>query len=371
MQHDAKQIIATLDATCTQHDYAGSDPFDALNSKLFQWSQLNRSRFCRLAWLQVFKRNPINLRKLALVPKTHNAKALSLFTRSYLVQGKQADVDHCLKIMLNNRASSKDWGNGAWGYPFDWQAKAFFVPKSMPNVICTAYAVLALKAHGSHDELIIEAANFVEKHLTRNDDSGRYIAYVPCSSAMVHNASLWGAYILLQAYALNKQQSFLELANDAIDYTLNAQSADGSWAYGMMPHHQFIDGFHTSYILEALYRCNEVLKSERIEKAIASGLIYYSEQFFESDGLPKYYHNNPYPVDPHSAAQAILTFTLIDRKKHKALIDRIVDYTLNNLWDEKRGAFIYQKHKRFDNKITYIRWTQAWMHLALSTYLAD
>ena len=69
---------------CRERDYMGHDPFDALNSRLFQATPLRRSRAARLVWTQLFKRSPVSFRKLALVPVEENAKGTALFALAAL-----------------------------------------------------------------------------------------------------------------------------------------------------------------------------------------------------------------------------------------------------------------------------------------------
>ncbi|MDG1286992.1 MAG: hypothetical protein P8P30_05430 [Rickettsiales bacterium] len=363
-----------LDTTCRAHDYAGWDPFDALNSKLFQLTPFARSKWMRLAWLQFFKRAPANFRASTFVPRTHNAKALALFVRSYLQEGDKASADHCFDKMMELRSDTTHWGEAAWGYPFDWQAKAFFVAKGVPNVICTTYALLAVEAAAEAktieakeaQKLTLAAADFVLAHLLRKNEQGTYIAYIPSSDALVHNASLWGALICTKAYRASGDVKYRDVANKVIDTTLKAQGEKGEWVYGTMSHHQFIDGFHTGYNLESLFRSNQILERDDIAAAITKGINYYTETFFDEDGQAAYYHNNPYPLDPHSAAQGILTLKLIDAQKYQPLIEKIGTCVCTHLWDARNGYFYYQKTKSYMNRLCYLRWTQAWMHLALS-----
>ena len=63
---------------CENEQYKGWDPYDGLNSKVFQALPLKHWDLARLAWIQAFKRNPINLRQLFLIPKEHNAKGVGL-----------------------------------------------------------------------------------------------------------------------------------------------------------------------------------------------------------------------------------------------------------------------------------------------------
>ena len=64
---------------CRQHDFAGHDPFDALNSRVFQATPLAQSRNARLIWTQLVKRSPADVRALARVPAERNAKGIALF----------------------------------------------------------------------------------------------------------------------------------------------------------------------------------------------------------------------------------------------------------------------------------------------------
>ena len=54
----------SLISYCEKENYKGWDPYDGLNSWLTQKTPLGKSRFFRLTWIQLFKRNPLNLRPL-------------------------------------------------------------------------------------------------------------------------------------------------------------------------------------------------------------------------------------------------------------------------------------------------------------------
>ena len=69
---------------CEANEWAGHDPYDALNSGVFKALPFLDSRFPRLVLTQVLKRCPINARSLLLVPKTQNPKALALFLSAFL-----------------------------------------------------------------------------------------------------------------------------------------------------------------------------------------------------------------------------------------------------------------------------------------------
>ena len=68
---------------CESENFKGWDPYDGLNSKIFQALPFKHWDLARLAWIQGFKRSPINFRKLLLVPKQYNAKGIGLFLLGY------------------------------------------------------------------------------------------------------------------------------------------------------------------------------------------------------------------------------------------------------------------------------------------------
>lgn len=365
----AAAILARLDATCRNDDYMSWCPFDGLNSRIFNMTPAKNWPLARLIWLQLFKRSPLNMRGLLGVPKVPNAKTFALLARSYDVMDQRLDAINMRHLLLANRCDVKKWGDAAWGYPFPWQARAFYVPQGVPNLIVTAYAVRALAEWHDNDHLIHAAAEFVEKHLWRKE----YIAYVPGSDALVHNANLWGAYILAESKARGGRPKHGDMAAIAAATTLNAQRPDGSWIYGTRGHHGWIDGYHMGYNIESLNLLGKLLKTDYYEQAISRGLDFYKNNMFEPSGLPKHYHNNPYPVEPECAAQAILTLLTVRKDAASVeLADRILAWTLDNLWLEDKGHFAYLLYRSgYKNSINYLRWTQSWMHLALSIWLKN
>ncbi|HVS20687.1 MAG TPA: hypothetical protein VHD88_02500, partial [Pyrinomonadaceae bacterium] len=84
IQDEIQSAHKSLWQWCRAHDFAGYDPYDGLNSRLFQATPLKHSRFARLAWTQIFKKSPVNLRRLALVPPQRNPKGTALFALAAL-----------------------------------------------------------------------------------------------------------------------------------------------------------------------------------------------------------------------------------------------------------------------------------------------
>jgi hypothetical protein len=138
--------------------------------------------------------------------------------------------------------------------------------------------------------------------------------------------------------------------------------------YGELPTQQWIDNFHTGYNLSGLRSIDRSLGSSEFESSVQRGFKFYRDHFFTVEAAPRYFHNHTYPIDGHCAAQSILT--LLEFKdldpSNAGLADRVFDWTMKNLWDE-RGFFFYRRLPFMTIKTSYMRWVQAWMLLALAT----
>jgi rhamnogalacturonyl hydrolase YesR len=369
---------------CEKEDFKGYDPFDGLNSRFFRALPfIPESRFARLAWIQFFKRSPLNLRKIAGVKKDYNPKAIGLFLSGYCNLYKQSeDSLYMEKIklfsgMLLDRVNNTMSG-ACWGYNFDWQSRAFFQPENTPTVVTTTFIGNALlDAYGITGEKNLlstarSACDFINKDLNRNwDDKGNFaFSYSPLDKTVVFNASLLAAHFLARVYSLTREKELLDNARRSVAYCCDHQRNDGSWSYGTLDFHQWIDSFHTGYNLECLAGYLKYTGDESFTGNLATGFDYYLKNFFTDEGIPKYYNNSIYPVDVHTTAQLIVTLSRLGKLyEYKSLADKVLIWTIKNMQSEK-GFFYYQKNKYFTSRIPYMRWAQAWMFYAMSEYLS-
>lgn len=375
-------INARLLEAVRADQFAGYDPFDQLNSRLLKATPLYRSELVRLLWLQLGKRSPFNLRPLLRVPKQRNPKGVGLFIsgllQDYRRSGEARYLDEARELadwLLTQRSSENVWQHSGWGYHFDWQARAFFVPEGKPNIITTVYVARALyelgtvSGHQPYVDVALDAARFISLHLYTEADGRQFYAYIPGETAFVHNASLWGAAWCGFAGQQLGDTALIEQAREVARQSVGEQRADGAWVYGARHHHQFIDGFHTGYNLEALSLLRDALDTDEFDDSIASGYRYYVDNFFENDGTAKYYNTSVYPIDMHSFAQAVFTLLKVGGSaEDMALCDKVVERAIEVMYVPHTGLFIYQKHLWFTNRINYIRWTQAWAYSALAYY---
>ncbi|WP_068471669.1 prenyltransferase/squalene oxidase repeat-containing protein [Saccharicrinis aurantiacus] len=379
---DSNIAFDKLKDWCIAEGFKGWDPYDGLNSKLFQSVPTKNSRFFRLAWIQFFKRSPINFRKIALVPKGYNPKALALFMMGDCKR-YECEQNDGLKKQIYFFADklielqTKRYSGSCWGYNFDWQARAFFQPKGTPTVVATSFIANAfLDAYELFKEkqfldIAISASKFIlfDLNKTFDNDGDFCFSYSPEDKSQVYNASLLGSRLLARVYYYTKEVLLKNEAEKSIRYCIKAQKKSGAWGYGTLPYHQWIDNFHTGYNLECIADFQKYTGINTYQENINRGLKYYLITFFTNEGIPKYYSNSIYPIDIHAPAQLVATLYKLGKlKEHAELVNKVLNWTIKNMLD-KKGYFYFQKTKHYTTKIPYMRWAQAWMYYALSFYI--
>lgn len=393
MKSKISSSFLKLKAYCEKENFKGWDPYDGLNSKVFQALPLKHWDLARLAWIQGFKRSPINFRKLLVVPKEHNAKGVGLFLLGYcrLYQlaesgcedfGTKEQLLKQIKDITNLLLSlrSRGYSGSAWGYNFDWQARRLFLfEKHTPTVVATCFCVEALLESYkiTKNEAVLNetlsAAEFVLNDLSRTPHgNGIIFSYsIKDGNNTVINASLLGAKILSYSYKYTKNEEHAKMAKLAITAACELQEEDGSWIYGLLPVQSWKDSFHTGFNLDAIETYQQNTNDTSFQSYIKKGVDYYLEHFFEANGMPKYYHNKTYPIDIHCPAQVIVTLSKLDIfKAHEVLLSKVLDWTIDNMQHEK-GYFYYQLKKGISSKISYMRWSNAFMFNAMTHFLLE
>jgi hypothetical protein len=179
-----------------------------------------------------------------------------------------------------------------------------------------------------------------------------------------------GAALLCRISRHTGEKKFLGPALRVARYSASKQNDNGSWYYGELPTQLWIDNFHTGYNLLALHDIDDYCGIKEYERHLRRGLDFFIKHFIREDGAPKYFHNRDYPIDSHCVAQSIITLVrLRNLDDHNIKLSlSVLRWALVHMLDEG-GYFYYQVLPFYANKISYMRWTQAWMLLALSTLL--
>src|ERR1700687_5544276 len=199
MENTVETATQKLLAYCRANDWAGYDPYDALNSRIFTALPFLNSRIPRIILTQAVKRSPINIRRLALVPKTQNAKAIALFLAAALnlsrtgVAGQEGLVDRMIERLIALR--SKDVSYWCWGYSFPWQTRTIVVPVGAPNLVCTTFVAGSLldafeqRQDARCMEMAVGAAEYILKDLywTEGESAAGFSYPQPGIRGQTHN----------------------------------------------------------------------------------------------------------------------------------------------------------------------------------------
>lgn len=385
MYNKAEHSLIKLRNWCEKEGFKGYDPFDGLNSQFFKSLPVfPENRIARLAWIQMFKRLPFNIRPLLGVQKGLNPKGLGLFLSGYCILNRLSNSHDISDIQVQLGAKlisnvSKGYSGACWGYNFDWQSKAFFQPESTPTVVATSFIGNAFldfyESSGDKTHLGIarSACDFILNDLYRTEDEkGNFaFSYSPLDKSVVYNATLLGSRLLARVYSFTGEENLIREAQKSVAYCCDRQSSDGSWRYGSANIHKWIDSFHTGFNLESIHDYERYSGDTSYHENLEKGFEFYLASFFTDTGLPKYYNESTYPIDLHSTAQLVSTLSKSGRfAENRGLVDKVVSWAIDNMQSEE-GYFFYQKKRFITIRIPYMRWTQAWMFYALSLYLHE
>jgi hypothetical protein len=361
-----------------ERDYAGYDPYDGLNSPL---GRLATGWLSRLVLTHAVHKAPVNVRPLLGVPRERNPMGIGLFASTYLDLYDSTDDEACreraeslLGWLRSNQSPAFD--RPSWGYNFGWQnARKFYLPPYHPCVVVTVFCARAFLAHyrstGDKTSLATarDAMRFLAEHVnTLTVDGHDVYSYTPYDSFVVVNANALAADLTYQVARATGDTGLERRAEALFAFLIDVQTDDGAWYYSApaAESHLTHDNFHTGFVLESLHDYARD-RGGPAEAAYEWGMSFYRDRLFEADGAPKFDHETRYPRDVHASAQGIITFSQSDDQDNRALARRVLQWTLDTLYDEE-GYFYRRVGRVLTDRTPYMRWSQAWMCRALARY---
>lgn len=367
----------TSERRLERDQWMGHDPYDVLRSPLFRLPVLRSNRLVRFGSQQVFRRLPIDLRPLLRVPADLNPVTLGLYAQglAYRTRASLGDVTETrakaeTALRLLRESVTPGWSGACWGYPFSWEARYASISPHTPTIVATsmitnglyvAYEALGL---ASARELILSACDFVTRDLNRSPgpDGSFCWSYSPNDHQQVLNATAKGARFIAQAVSVGAPASLLKDAAASARYVVAGQEASGRWPYAVGDTRIFADAFHTGYVLDSLKEYRALTDDTSVTPAIDRGFAYFRSNFFEPDMTTRYYDDRALPTDAAACAQAVLTLCAFgDVEAARQVARRAVEVLAL-----RDGAFAYRRQRRYLNRTHYLRWSTAWMYVALA-----
>ena len=283
---------------------------------------------------------------------------------------------HFLEILKQTR--SPGYGHYCWGYPFDWETRQGTIQKGTPLITTVPYAYEAfLKVYQiDRNQGWLEIMQSIADHALHDyhdftvSENASSCSYHPGPGDMggVINASAYRAYLLTRAGVDFSQNGYQKAAERNLNFVLESQNDDGSWYYSTDGKRDFVDHFHTCFILKALAKIEDLTGNSQCTKAIESGVDYYIKHLFDNEGLPKPFSRRPrltvYRRELYDYAECINIATLL-QGRFRAL-DNVLSRVINlTAWQKPDGSFrSRQLLVSWDNTPMH-RWAQSQLFRSL------
>jgi rhamnogalacturonyl hydrolase YesR len=381
MSEPISQAVDHLDGWINSSGWVGYDPFDGLSTP-FARKLTFEIPLLRIFLLQSVRRLPMNIRPLLGITRKYSTKAMGYFAKGYLslfrLTGNKNYLDkaiYCLSTL--KETNSKGYAGYAWGNAFDYQARGVYLPQGTPHVVWSSFISYAfLEAYeilheNSYLDVARSSCDFILHNLgiRRVTEQSVCISYVPNGRLEIHNANMLAASLLARVYKHTGESKLLDLACLAVKFTMDHQRPDGSWYYGEGLRWHWVDGYHTGFVLDALYWYIQSTGDLKYEANLQRGMDYYRKNLF-SGIKPKHYVTETYPIDIQTVAQAIQTFAFLPKKYSGDLdwSEQVATWAIDNMQDPS-GYFYFRKLRFIMNKTPFLHWGQSTMLAALALLL--
>jgi hypothetical protein len=281
-----------------------------------------------------------------------------------------------------------------WGYPFDWVTRNGIIKEGTPLITTTPYVyeaflhVLQAVDMGQHRIAAEQRdewdpiAESIARHARADirdfkiSATASTCSYTPFDDGGVVNAAAYRSFLLTSASKAFAREEYWEIAERNLNFVLDAQNPDGSWPYAVDGVRDFIDHFHTCFVMKALAKIHSLTGHRRCRAALSRGVEYYLANLFDENGLPKPFARAPrltvYKRELYDNAECInLCLLLQDRfAQLRRTLDTVVSEILDH-WIKPDGSFRSRQLLVGWDDVPMHRWGQAQMFRSLAFYLRE
>jgi hypothetical protein len=271
-----------------------------------------------------------------------------------------------------------------WGYPFDWVTRNGIIKKQTPLITTTPYVyeaflqVCELHPRDEWKRILESIAHHAVMDIKdfRTSETASSCSYTPFDEGGVINAAAYRAFLLTSASNVLSKDEYWPIAQRNLNFVLEAQNSDGSWSYAVDGVRDFVDHYHTCFVMKALAKIHALTDHTATLEALDKGVRYYLNNLFETDGMPKPFSRAPrltvYKRELYDCAECInLCLLLRDRfPQLETTLETVVNGILKN-WIKPDGSFRSRRlHFGWDN-VPMHRWGQSQMFRSLAFYLCS
>ncbi len=291
-------------------------------------------------------------------------------------------VTHFLRQLDESR--SPGFKEYCWGYPFDWVWRGGVLKRDTPFITTTPYVYEAFlqatqvepRAEWRRSlESIVRHVRFDIKEFPTSEKASSS-SYSPIGEGGVINAAAYRAFVLTSASRMFSDGDCWKSAERNLHFVLETQNSDGSWYYAVDGVRDFVDHFHTCFVMKALAKIYALTGDEACGEALGKGVRYYLENLLDEDGLPKPFSRAPrltvYKRELYDCAECI-NLCLLLRDRFPQLGEKLTTVIEGILkdWIKADGSFRSRRlHFGWDN-VPMHRWGQSQMFRSLAYYFRE
>jgi hypothetical protein len=335
----------------------------------FYASDLGRAAkalYYRKPWLGVAAVSPIifceafvpSARRLFWKPQrfpiadAHYAMGFALLSQVSKNEQHYKRAVHFLNVLKETRCAGYD--EYCWGYPFNWETVRGTIWQGTPLITTVPYVYEAFKQvyEVDGDNNWREIMRSIAQHalLTYKDietsPTASTCSYTPDpkDSIKVVNANAYRAILLTSAAVDFSEEKYRVVAERNLNFVLEAQNEDGSWYYSTDGARNFVDHFHTCFVMKALAKIEALTGHPGCTAALQRGVDYYVKNLFDEEGVPKPFSRRPrltiYRRELYDYAECINLSVLLRGRFPK--LDQNLSIVLNEImtrWQRSDGSF--------------------------------
>jgi hypothetical protein len=285
---------------------------------------------------------------------------------------------HFLDILEQTRCEGYD--EYCWGYPFDWVTLLGTIKQGTPLITTVPYVYEAFKQAYQLDgkDKWLQVMRSIARHAVRDykdvetSPSASTCSYTPDAkdSLNVVNANAYRAFLLTSAGVDLSEERYIKTAERNLNFVLEAQNPDGSWYYAKDGKRDFVDHFHTCFVLKALAKIEMLTGDNKCTSAIERGIGYYVKNLFDEGAIPKPFSRPPrlivYRRELYDFAECINLATLLRGRfpELDRIITRVIDHVLSD-WQKPDGSFRSRQLLLGWDNVPMHRWAQAQLFRSL------
>jgi hypothetical protein len=277
-----------------------------------------------------------------------------------------------------------DFKEYCWGYPFDWVTRNGTMKRQTPLITTTPYVyeaflqVYRLNPREEWRRILESIARHAASDIRdfRTSEISSSCSYTPFDQGSVINAAAYRSFLLTSASRLLSNNSYWKIAERNVNFVLENQNLDGSWYYAVDGVRDFVDHYHTCFVMKALAKIHTLTGHEDCLESLSRGVNYYLANLFERDGLPRPFSRAPrltvYKRELYDCAECInLCLLLRDRfPQLNQTLNTVLTGILND-WVKPDGSFRSRRlHFGWDN-VPMHRWGQSQMFRSLAYFVRE